>query len=259
MPAYNEAAGIGVLLDRAAPVLQNEGLTWSIVVVDDGSKDDTAARVRAAAEGQPSIHLVRHEVNRGLGPAIVTGLKKGLELASAKEGLIVTMDADLTHPPEVVPRMRKVIDAGVDLVIASRFQPGSKVVGVSAFRRLLSWGARRTFQQMLALPGVRDYTCGFRGFRSSLIRRGLERYGAEGLIVRRGFACTDELLVKLALLHPMIREVPFVLRYDQKRGKSKIRLGLTIVETLRLVRWARAELKKEPPPKAGPTPPSALE
>ena len=63
-------------------------------------------------------------------------------------------------------------------------------------------------------------------------------------MVRRGFACTDELLLKLVLLGPVIREVPFTLRYDLKCGKSKIRLGITIAETLRLLKWARRELKQ---------------
>ncbi|MBI1785186.1 glycosyltransferase family 2 protein, partial [Candidatus Sumerlaeota bacterium] len=157
--------------------------------------------------------------------------------------LLVCMDADLTHPPELIPEMRRVMESGADMVIASRFQPGSEVVGLSAFRHLMSWGARNLFSAALAISGVRDYTCGFRAFRLSLIARGFERYGPEGLILRRGFACTDELLIKLSLLNPVIKEIPFILRYDLKRGKSKIKLGVTIMETLRLVRWARAQLR----------------
>ena len=72
-----------------------------------------------------------------------------------------------------------------------------------------------------------------------------KRFGREGLITRSGFACTDELLVHLALLDPVIREVPFILRYDLKAGRSKMDLKLTIVETLKLLRQHRARLRTE--------------
>lgn len=244
LPAYNEAASIGELLERARRALDALGLQWEIVVVDDGSADATGEIVERAAADDSRIHLVRHPANRGLGPAILTGLTRAVEMSAAPSTLVVTMDADLTHPPETIDRMRREADSGADLVIASRFQPGSVQRGVSAFRRFLSFGARQVFRWGVGLPGVRDYTCGFRALRADWIARGLDAYGGEGLIVRRGFACTDELLIKLALLGPTIREVPFELSYDLKRGASKIPLGVTIGETLRLVHWARGERKK---------------
>ena len=244
LPAFNEAQGIGELLSQAAATLQAEGVEWNIIVVDDGSADATAEIVQRAGQKYPSISLVRHEVNRGLGPAIMTGFSKALELSDSATTLVVGMDADLTHPPEVIPVMRRAADSGADLIIASRFQTGSIQVGVSAFRRFLSWGARTLFHHLLALPGVEDYTCGFRAIRASLIARGIERFSADGLITRRGFACTDEILIKLALLDPVIREVPFTLRYDLKRGRSKINLGVTLLETLRLLFWALRELAR---------------
>lgn len=244
MPAFNEAAAIGELLDQARDALKATGLEWAVVVVDDGSSDDTAAIVERAAAAEPRIRLERHPRNLGLGPAILTGLRAALRVRAGEDALVVCMDADLTHSPTVVPRMIEAADAGADLVIASRFQPGSEQVGVNAFRRLLSWGARRLFAATLALPGVRDYTCGFRAIRASLIEAGFERFG-DRLIERKGFACTDELLVKLAMLGPTIRETPFVLRYDWKRGKSKIKLWTTIVETLKLANWARAERRRK--------------
>lgn len=244
LPAYNEAAVLEELLAQAEASLSGMGLEWNIIVVDDGSADETAAIAERASAREPRIQLARHGVNRGLGPAILTGLTKGLELAAAPEAtMLVCMDADLTHSPTVIPSMQDAMNAGADLVIASRYHPESRQEGLSAFRTLLSWGARRVFDLALGLEGVRDYTCGFRAIRASLVKSGMDRFGSEGLIQRRGFACTDELLVKLALLNPEIREVPFTLRYDLKQGKSKIKLGVTIAETLRLVAWARRELR----------------
>lgn len=248
LPAYNEAAVIGELLDQAAAELTRIGLEWNIIIVDDGSADDTAEIVERAAQTHPQIILVRHERNRGLGPALLTGYTRAVEIAPGPGTLIVSMDADLTHSPALIPAMREAADGGADLVIASRFQPESRQIGLSPFRHFLSWGARNTFRILLGIPGVLDYTCGFRAIRASLVQAGFDRFGAEGLITRRGFACTDELLLKLALLNPVIREVPFTLRYDLKQGASKINLGVTIAETFRLLFWARREMKKRPRP-----------
>jgi dolichol-phosphate mannosyltransferase len=90
------------------------------------------------------------------------------------------------------------------------------------------------------VPGVRDYTCGYRAYRAELLRNGFERYG-EGLIERAGFACTDELLVHLATLARRIEEIPFVLRYDLKRGRSKLPLWQTMIATFRLLLHHRRE------------------
>lgn len=243
MPAYNEAPVIEELLDRAIAAFSLLDIDWLVIVVDDGSSDETAENVKRVAEREARVRLVQHEQNKGLGPAILTGLQTALELRPGDKTLVVGMDADLTHPPEIVTQMVDEVRAGAHLVIASRYQPGSEQRGVNAFRQLLSWGARRLFDATLALEGVRDYTCGFRGIHSTLIEKGFERFGREGLIERDGFACTDELLVKLALFDPVIREIPFILRYDMKQGESKIKLGVTIAETLRLVWWARKELR----------------
>lgn len=246
LPAYNEAAVIVQLLEQAVSVLAAEFSSWSIVVVDDGSKDQTAALVESyILQGHPEVQLVRHEKNRGLGPAIITCLQAGLGKGSGPEHMVVCMDADLTHPPTVIPLMRRQVDAGADMVIASRFQPGSKQVGVPFFRRLMSVGARLLFKTYLSLPGIKDYTCGFRAFRASLLEDGFKHFGPDGLITRSGFACTDELLVHLAMLGPQIREVPFILRYDLKAGCSKMNLPVTIIETIRLLRTHRALLRRQ--------------
>jgi dolichol-phosphate mannosyltransferase len=248
LPAYNEAAVIIPLLEQASAVLPTLGIPWSIIVVDDGSRDDTAKLVEDyIRQGHPQVQLARHAQNRGLGPAIITGLWAALEGGRGTERMIVCMDADLTHPPSFVPLMKRKLEAGADLVIASRFQSGSRQCGVPPFRRLLSVAACILFRGYLHLPGVLDYTCGFRAFRASLLAAGFDRFGREGLITRSGFACTDELLVHLATLAPVIREVPFTLRYDLKVGRSKMNLGLTVVETIKLLHAHRALIRRHGP------------
>lgn len=244
LPAYNEAASIRELIDQAAQVLQTLGIAWEIIVVDDGSADDTAAIVTKATADYPQVRLVQHPKNRGLGPAIMTCILSSLELGNEADHLVVTMDADVTHPPATIPSMIERANQGADFIIASRYQPGSEQHGVPPFRVFMSWGARLLFKWFLAVPGVRDYTCGFRAIRASVLQAAIDRFGEDGLITRSGFACTDEILVKLATLRPRIEEVPFILRYDLKQGVSKINLGVTIWETLKLLMAHRRQLKR---------------
>jgi dolichol-phosphate mannosyltransferase len=81
---------------------------------------------------------------------------------------------------------------------------------------------------------VRDYTCGYRAYRVSLLQRAVEKYG-DRIITREGFACTDEILVHLSTLTKRITEIPFVLRYDKKRSRSRLPLFRTIWETLKML------------------------
>lgn len=243
LPAYNEEHSLPPLLDAFGAVIRaTPDHEWRLIVVDDGSKDATREVLRRRADAFPLI-VVEHDGNRGLGEAIKTGLRKALEFAG-DDDMIVSLDADDTHPPDIIPAMVRAIDReGVDIVIASRYRRGSRQVGVPLRRRVLSLGARYLFWAFLRLPGVRDYTCGFRAYRAGLVRRAFEKYG-DHIITRKGFACTDELLVHLATLKPSIREVPFILRYDRKQGVSKLQLGVTVKETLRMLWSHRRELRK---------------
>jgi dolichol-phosphate mannosyltransferase len=125
--------------------------------------------------------------------------------------------------------MLDAIDRGADIVIGSRFQPGSVVMGVPSHRQSFSVGANLLLRTFLRIPGVVDYACGFRAIRASLIRRAVNQLGNRLLELSGwGFICTAELLWKLSLFGARCGEVPFTLRYDLKAGPSKMRAGRTI-------------------------------
>ena len=248
LPCYNEELSLPPLLEKLALLADDCDETVRVIAVDDGSADATRrvledASAAAAENDAPSLTVVVHEANRGLGPAILTGLETALENSEDDDDIVVCMDADDTHDPAYVPTMLARVRAGADLVIASRYQEGSREVGVPGRRRLLSKGARLIFRLLLPIPGVRDYTCGFRAYRVALLRKAMETYG-DGLIRRSGFACTDEILIKLSVLTEKIEEIPFVLRYDQKQSPSSLPLLTTILATLKLIQRGRA-LRKQ--------------
>jgi dolichol-phosphate mannosyltransferase len=229
LPAYNEEGSLGSLLGRLDEVPRS--IPLEVWVINDGSTDRTA-EVAAAPPATLDVHLVNHPQNRGLGQAVQTGLRSVLAVADDDDVLVV-MDADDTHDPALIETMVRDISNGADIAICSRFTAGGDDSTAPRFRRLLSRGAAITFDRFLKLEGVHDFTSGYRAYRVSLLRRAAGHWG-ERLIEEQGFACMVELLLKLRHCHPLVTEVPLVLQYDRKQGASKLRLGRTLKQYVRL-------------------------
>jgi dolichol-phosphate mannosyltransferase len=230
LPAYNEEQALGRVLEGISKNLT--ALDYRVVVVDDGSQDGTSAVAKQWGT-KISVTLVRHEKNQGLGKAFQTGLTS-IVPGMADSDILVTLDADDTHPTDLIPRLvQPLLQGDADLAIASRFAAGGKTFGVPLFRKFTSFGARCLFSTFLPIPGVRDYTCGFRAFRGDLLRKGTTRWGA--LVTENGFASALEWLVKLSVLNPRIIEVPLILHYDYKPTASKMPVWKTIIQELKLV------------------------
>ena len=232
LPAYKEAQNLPPLLADVRTSLSGVPSIphWRVVVVDDGSKDGTAEAAKAVP-GIP-LDLVIHAVNRGLGGAMKTGIEHVLARAG-EDDLLASMDSDHTHPPEAIPSMVAKIDAGADLVIASRYVKGAEIHGLVWWRHRLSDVASWVFRVLFPC-GARDYTCGFRVYRVSLLRRGAARYGRH-FLNQRGFSVMVDVLLKLRRHARRIDEVPLILRYDRKVGASKMKVAATIGTTLRLL------------------------
>lgn len=239
LPAFNEEKDLGRLLAAFEQQMAACDYPFQVVIVDDGSTDNTLAVIREWASRVP-LELVRHTQNRGLGETIRDALSVSSGMADPGD-VIVTMDADNTHSPALIPVMVRAIQDGADVVIASRYRPGSRVVGLSFFRQLTSYGARFLFELAFPIHGVRDYTCGFRAYRASLLQNAVDRYG-NAFVQERGFAAMAEILLKLRVLRPRFAEVPMVLRYDFKSGDSKMRIGATVMKTLRMIHRLRTQL-----------------
>ena len=236
LPACDEAENLPALLTALKEVLAGLGQPARVLLIDDGSRDATAAIAEGFAPVLP-IATVRHDRNLGLGRTLADGLAR--VLADAADGdAIVTMDADDTHPPAVIPSLLAALEAGADVSIALRYVAGARLRGVPLGRRFLSRAAARLVRLAAPVPGVRDVTCGFRAYRAAALRRAAARYGR--LVEADGFACMLDLLLKLRAIGARIAEVPIDLRYDRKRGASKLRIGRTVAETLRVLRRHRS-------------------
>jgi len=239
LPAYNEERSLPPLLDHIIESMGEVNAPYRVLVVDDGSSDSTAAIATKYGQTIPLI-LERHPVNLGLGSTIRDGLLKAIALASPQD-IIVTMDADNSHNPELIPRMGRLIREGNDVVIASRYQHGSCTRGVPRHRQILSYGAGLLFRLVFPIPGVRDYTCGYRAYRAAALKQAVEHYG-QTMFDQLGFECMVDILLKLKKLNLVFIELPMVLRYDMKESTSKMRVSRTIKDTLFLMLKRRFEI-----------------
>jgi len=206
--------------------------TITVVIYNDGSTDSTSTVARQW-QGRLSLVLLDCPQNKGLGAGLRALVRYVVETAH-DEDILVIMDCDDTHDPAQVKEMLRAVEAGADVVIGSRFVRGAMIRGVRPLRRVAALGAVMLFKLIHPVRGVRDYTCGYRSYRVSALKRASKSYGAK-LIEESGFSCMPELLLKLNALGFQFTEVPLQLRYDLKPTASKMRVGSNISRLLKLL------------------------
>lgn len=224
LPCYNEAGNLRRLAEAEA--LARTGYQLTVIPVDDRSTDDTLAIARQLAQEQARVRVIAHAVNQNLGGVVKTAIGDFLQMSQSGD-LMCLMDGDDTHKPRFIHGMLAKITREKQCVIASRYQPGARVQGLQASRKLFSDGARLYYTLVLHVPGVKDYTCGYRVYTRPALQAGVARYG-QALVEKKSFACMMELLYKLYRCGCTFAEVPFTLYYDSKEGESKMNLGKTI-------------------------------
>jgi len=204
VPTYNERDNLAQLAERAFKSI--DPATSELLLVDDNSPDGTPEFARQLAEQYPIRCIVRTE-ERGLATAVIRGLRE------AAGEIIVSMDADLSHPPEAIPRLVEAIgDPAVNMVIGSRFVAGGKIaLDWPLHRRLNSWGAR-----MLARPltPAKDMMAGFFCVR----RRDLDL----DRLAPIGYKIALELIVRHRWKN--VAEVPITFA-DRAAGETKLNVG----------------------------------
>ncbi len=231
IPAFNEETALLTLLEKIKKGL--EGHDYQIVVVDDGSFDKTPLLLEAAAKKYP-LKVITHPINRGLGETERDGFEY-IAAHSSRSDVIVRVEGDNTHEPIYILKLINRLEEGFDVVNTSRFQPGGGQMGLDFYRSFISRCANYFMQIMFNIKGVRDYSCGFRAYRAGVIQDAIAIFGNNFIQLKGvGFTSTLEILVKLKIMGCSFSEVPFVLRYDQKQGKSKMVGSVTTVGYLLL-------------------------
>jgi glycosyltransferase involved in cell wall biosynthesis len=214
VPTLNEAGNIQPLVDRLAAAFGHR-TDWDVLFVDDDSSDGTGTEIRKAAARHPVDVIVR-EGERGLASAVLRGIE------STSSPVVVVMDADLSHPPDVAPKLAEAVEGGAEVAIGSRYVPGGGTEGWSRVRLFLSRGAALLNR---GLTSARDSNAGFFAIRRSLI-------AGTGLRVE-GFKILLEILAKVR--PKTVVEVP--IRFAPRHaGKSKVAAGTAIAYLKQLFR-----------------------
>ena len=224
VPTYNERDRLSHLVEAVFRAYASAGLTAELIIVDDNSPDGTGALAEDLAT-RYRLRVIHRRGKLGLGTAVIAGFE------AAAAPIVGVIDADLSHPPDLLPRMLASMRASsADIVIGSRYIPGGGTrnwpIGRLLLSRLACWMAR-------PLTPVRDATSGF-----FLIRRDLAR-GVK--ISAGGFKICLELLVRGR--PATVIEVPYVFE-GRTAGESKMNLkeALGYLQQLRdLWSFSRAE------------------
>lgn len=237
LPCYNEEENISDIIiewQKQKKILDGVNVKdFEIVAVNDGSKDRTAELLEKCSTVHGNITILTHETNKGLGQAVKTGMEY-VTLHGSREDFMCIMDSDNTqNPVYILDMLNSAYNKGADCVIASRYRKNSKITGVSSFRNSLSLGARFYYSLILKIPGVRDYTCGYRLYSVDIIKKAFSIFKNE-FVSETGFSCMVEILYKVHLSGGKVSEVPFQLRYDLKKGASKMKILKNINKSLKL-------------------------
>lgn len=212
IPAYNEAEGVAQTAEAVRSILGylRKKHDVEVIFVNDGSRDDTAARLEAEFQDDPHVFIFSHERNQGLGAALRTGFEH------AAGDIIVTTDFDGTYPLSTIPQLlgRMMVEK-VDIVTASPYHPQGQVEGVPRYRLLFSFGASLLYRLLVSWR-IHTWTALYRAYR----RRVIETITFES----NDFLAGTELLVKAIRAGFTVSEFPTTL-YVRTFGQSSIKIA----------------------------------
>lgn len=225
IPTYNEKDNLPLLVESIFEVFDEEQLNGELIIVDDNSPDGTGKIADQLALNNNKINVVHRRAKEGLSGAVVEGF------TFAGGDIIGVMDADLSHPPEVIPELvRPILDGESDFVIASRYKEKEKIERWPLVRKIISRGAT-----MIAKPltKINDPMSGFFFFRRGVI---------DGVqLTPIGYKILLEIIVKGK--YSKISEVSFTFR-DRYKGESKLNLKEHYNYILHLIRLYIYTLRK---------------
>jgi dolichol-phosphate mannosyltransferase len=233
IPAYDEERTIGLLIYKLRKVMENVRRRYLILVLDDGSADETTQRVEAYSRLVPLL-LFRHAANKGYGPSLDRLVREACRMSRVPErDIAITLEADFSVNPDPVPAMVREIEAGADIVIGSTLAAQSQTTGTPFHSRMFAKLLPLVYNSVQPVAGVRDYSSAFRAYRIALLKRGLREF-QESLITAGSKAANAQLLLRLGQLSPVVKELPVTARYDIRMRPSRFRLRSSLRDHWRL-------------------------
>ncbi len=226
IPAYNEQDRIAGNLETISRFLSSQPYTWEVVVVDDGSTDNTG-RILAQPAAAGSFRVIAYSENRGKGYAVRQGV-----LASRGE-YVAFSDADLSAPIDELSKLFDALDEGYDIAIGSRAARGAQLIVHQPLYRELGGKGLNVLIRLLAVPGIRDTQCGFKLFKGDIARE----LFAKSFI--SGWAFDVEVLYLARKRGCKIAEVPVKWAHAEGSKIRPLQAGLQVVKDILRMRFHR--------------------
>jgi len=224
IPAYNERGRLEMPLGQVRDYALRTGKSVEVIVVDDGSRDGTAALVQRFDPGPMSVQVLRNPLNRGKGYSVKRGM-----LAASGDVLLMS-DADFSTPIHEVDRLLSWIEQGCAVVIGSRRMPESVLRPAQPWFRRLMERTFRAFRRSLMLRDIRDTQCGFKCFRRDAAREIFERLATDG------FAFDCEVLGLARKLGYRVKEVGVLWCNDPDSRVRWVRDSIRMILSLLRIR-----------------------
>jgi hypothetical protein len=237
VPCFNEEEALPYLLNTLERVATSLSPSYKLhfLFVDDCSTDGTFTALERSATTRLDARVIRHDVNRGVAHAILTGIR------ASRTEFVCSIDADCTYDPHQLGDLLTALERGADLVTASPYHPNGRVRHVPSWRLLLSRTLSRIYRRELT-SDLHTYTSCFRAYRRDAF--------ADLKIVHRGFLGIAEFLARAILGGARVVEVPATLEV-RLLGNSKMKIARVALGHLGLLRdlrrWRRAGLLTQLP------------
>jgi dolichol-phosphate mannosyltransferase len=209
IPTFNEEANIRNIVTAVDAVFREHSLCGRILVVDDNSSDGTISIVNELKRTKENVEILIREKDHGLSQSVAEGF------SHAASDVFIIIDADFSHPPELIPRMYEEIRNGNDIVIGSRYMEGGGIRKWPLKRRVISIGA--TFLGRLLFPDITDPVSGFFAIRKEVVKK--------APLKPRGYKILLEVLGKGTWEQE--KEIPFEF-VDREIGASKLKIKIII-------------------------------
>jgi glycosyltransferase involved in cell wall biosynthesis len=225
IPAYNESGRIEATLDRVMSCIETQGWDAEVLVVDDGSKDQTAEIIHQWMARYPRLHLIQNPGNRGKGYSVRNGLLQ------AAGDIVMFTDADLSAPMEEAGLLLEAIDGGADVAIGSRWMDRTRqTIHQPLYRQVFGRCFNAITRGVMGLP-FKDTQCGFKAFRREAAQvifrlQRIERWGFD-----------PEILFIARKLKYRIVEVPVTWGHDERSRMSYLKDGMKMLEEMAVIRY----------------------